>query len=75
VEKKAPAKKAAPKQKTQNDGEKVALFAPNPIVHPILGRLNRGYTIVSANDAEQWLKISEKVREASPQEVASAYEV
>lgn len=61
--------------KTQAAPTKVALFAPNSIVYPGLGRLNNGYTIVDSDKAEEWLKISDKVREASPQEVASAFEV
>ena len=62
-------------QKIQTDPVKVALFAPNSIVHPSLGRLNNGYTIVDSDKAEEWLKISDKVRQATPQEVASAFEV
>jgi hypothetical protein len=62
-------------QKTQTDPVKVALFAPNSIFHPSLGRLNNGYTIVDSDKAEEWLKISDKVRQATPQEVASAFEV
>jgi hypothetical protein len=62
-------------QKTQSGPVKVALFAPNSLVHPVLGRLNNGYTIVDSSKAEEWLKISEKVRAATPQEVASAFEV
>lgn len=79
--KKTPAKKttAKPKveqtQKTQDAPTKVALFAPNSIAHPALGRLNKGYTIVDSESAKEWLKISNKVREATPQEVASAFEV
>lgn len=74
--KKSPAKKTAAKvEQTQNAPTKVALFAPNSIVHPALGRLNNGYTIVDSDAAKQWLEISDKVREATPQEVASAFEV
>lgn len=74
--KKVSVKKTQPKpQKTQSDPVKVALFAPNSLVHPSLGRLNKGYTIVDSDKAQEWLKISEKVREATPQEVASAFEV
>jgi hypothetical protein len=71
--KKVSAKKTQPKP--QSDPAKVALFAPNSLVHPSLGRLNKGYTIVDSDKAQEWLKISEKVREATPQEVASAFEV
>lgn len=67
--------KKAQAQKTQLTDTKVALFAPNSLVHPSLGRLNKGYTIVTSDKAQEWIKISEKVREATPQEVASAFEV
>ena len=67
--------KKAQTPKTQAAPTKVALFAPNSIVFPGLGRLNNGYTIVDSDKAEEWLKISDKVREESPQEVASAFEV
>jgi hypothetical protein len=77
--KKSPTKKTTTKveqtQKTQSAPTKVALFAPNSIVHPSLGRLNKGYTIVDSDAANRWLQISDKVREATPQEVASAFEV
>jgi hypothetical protein len=52
---------------------KVALYVPNNMFHPVLGRLEKGYNIVSSDDAEQWIKISNKVREASPYEVAAHY--
>ncbi len=74
----SPTKKVSVKNtqsKKQSDPVKVALFAPNSIVHPALGRLNKGYTIVDSDKAEEWLKISDKVRQATPQEVASAFEV
>lgn len=70
-----PTAKKAQTQKTQAAPTKVALFAPNSIVYPSLGRLNKGYTIVDSDKAQEWLKISDKVREATPQEVASAFEV
>jgi hypothetical protein len=72
---KKPVAKKVQTQKTQVALTKVALFAPNSIVYPGLGRLNKGYTIVESDKAQNWLKISDKVREATPQEVASAFEV
>ena len=62
-------------KKTQTAPTKVALFAPNSLVYPGLGRLDKGYTIVDSDKAQEWIKISDKVREATPQEVASAFEV
>ena len=55
------------------NNNKVALFTPNNLFDPTLGRLEKGYTIVSSDTASQWIKISKKVREASPQEVASYF--
>lgn len=55
--------------------DKVALYTPNALYHRGLGRLERGYNIVSPEDAQQWLQVSEKVREASPHEVAAAFGV
>lgn len=72
---KKPIAKKAQTQKTQTAITKVALFAPNSLVYPGLGRLNKGYTIVDSDKAQEWIKISDKVREATPQEVASAFEV
>lgn len=72
---KKPIAKKLQTQKSQSAPIKVALFAPNSLVHPSLGRLNKGYTIVESDKAQEWLKISDKVREATPQEVASAFEV
>ena len=72
---KKPIAKKAQTQKTQTALTKVALFAPNSLVYPGLGRLNKGYTIVDSDKAQEWIKISDKVREATPQEVASAFEV
>ena len=52
---------------------KVALHTPNNMFHPVLGRLEKGYNVVSKDIADQWIKISDKVREASPHEVAAYY--
>jgi hypothetical protein len=50
--------------------DKVAVFVPNPLYCTGLPRLENGYNIISTSEAEQWMKISDKVREASPQELA-----
>lgn len=55
--------------------DKVALYTPNALFHSNLGRLEQGYNIVSSEDANEWLNLSDKVREASPQEVATAFGV
>jgi hypothetical protein len=75
-------KKAPPASKSkvsQNSVTKeeteVALFSSGNLFHPSLGRLKSGYNILDPNLAKEWIKISEKVREATPQEVASAYGV
>jgi hypothetical protein len=77
--KKSPAKKAAPKPKAEKPKEEkketVAVFSEGKLFHPSVGRLNQGYNIVSYDAAQEWMKISKRVREATPQEVASAYGV
>jgi hypothetical protein len=72
--KKSPAKKAAPKPKEEKQ-DTIAVFSEGKLFHPSLGRLNQGYNIVEHDVAQEWMKISRKVREATPQEVASAYGV
>lgn len=52
--------------------DKMAVFTPNPIFHSLLGRLEKGYNIVPQSIGQEWMKISDKVREASPQEVAAS---
>lgn len=55
--------------------DKMALYTPNALFHRNLGRLEKGYNIVSLEDAQEWLQVSDKVREASPHEVAAAFGV
>lgn len=79
--KKTAAKKASPKtapakQEVQKDEpSSIAVFSEGKLFHPNLGRLSAGYNVVERSVAQEWMKISSKVREASPQEVASAYGV
>lgn len=55
--------------------DKVAVFAENGLYDSSLGRLQKGYNIVTSENAEAWIKMTNKVRTATPQEVASAYGV
>lgn len=55
--------------------DKVAVFSSGNIYHPIYGRLEKGYNILTEESAKNWMSISNKVREASPEEVAMAYGV
>ena len=55
--------------------DKVAVFAENGLYDNSLGRLEKGYNIVTTEKAEAWIKLTNKVRTATPQEVASAYGV
>jgi hypothetical protein len=89
VAKKTVAKKSLPKAKVESNSVKeetkktpevdknsdVAVFSEGNLHHPSLGRLKAGYNIVSSLQAEEWKKITNKVREATPQEVASAFGV
>jgi len=53
----------------------VAVYSSGKIAHPALGRLDKGYNIVTPAQADEWMKLSNKVRMATPEEVAAAYEV
>ena len=55
--------------------DKVAVFAENGLYDNLLGRLENGYNIVTNEKAEAWMKLTNKVRIATAQEVASAYGV
>lgn len=55
---------------------KIALYVENASINDNnLGKLVRGYNIVSEEVANQWVEKSNKVRIATPQEVAAAYGV
>lgn len=62
-------KAAAPKK------DKVAVFSSGNLFHPQYGRLEKGYAILDPETAQAWMEISNKVREATPEEVAIAYGV
>lgn len=51
---------------------KVALYSPKNIYWPNVGKLKKGYNIVSIDKAEQWLK-KEGIRSVTPEEVARGY--
>lgn len=53
----------------------VAVYSSGKVAHPALGRLDKGYNIVTPAQADEWMKLSNKVRMATPEEVAAAYEV
>jgi hypothetical protein len=74
-----PAKKTTAAKKTTKPAEpkkdKVAVFSSGNLFHPNYGRLEKGYTILDPETAKSWMEISNKVREATPEEVAMAYGV
>lgn len=63
------------KKDKEQETNKVAVFAQNSLYYTGLPRLEKGYTIVTTDEANRWMKISSKVREASPQELAVFFEV
>lgn len=82
VEAPKPKRKTTSRKKTQASSPKkeekpsqVAVYSDGKLAHPALGRLVKGYNIVSPEAADEWMKISKKVRLATPDEVAAAYEV
>jgi hypothetical protein len=70
-----PAAKTKVEPKVEQKPDKIAIFSSGRLFHPTLGRLAYGYNVVDFDVAQEWMKVSEKVREATPQEVASAYGV
>jgi hypothetical protein len=54
----------------------VALFVSNASINDKdLGKLVRGYNIVSKQDADKWIELFPKLRIASPEEVAEIFSV
>lgn len=73
--KKTTTKKTVAVKKAEPTTNKVAVFSSGNMYHPIHGRLEKGYTILNSESAQAWMSISNKVREATPEEVAVAYGV
>lgn len=67
--KKSTTKKAAPKKEHKPT---VALHSTKNVVWEGVGKIDKGYNIVSAAHAKEWLTRSH-VREATPEEVAREY--
>ena len=58
----------------EQEKPKVALYTDHNLFHPRLGRLPRGYNVLDHEEADIWLKaVGERVRVATPQEVAAFY--
>jgi hypothetical protein len=54
----------------------VCLFVENASIYEkTLGKLNRGYNIVSKEDADAWVSKFPKIRVTSPEEVAEVFGV
>ena len=55
---------------------KVALYVENAsVIDKELGKLVRGYNIVPEEVANKWVEKNNRIRIATPQEVAAAYGV
>ena len=67
--KKNTTKKAAPKKEAKAT---VAIHSTRNVVWEGVGKIDKGYNIVSVKDAEKWLTRSH-VREATPEEIAREY--
>ena len=60
--------------KVKND--LVCLFVENSSVYEkTLGKLNKGYNVVSKKDADVWVSKFPKIRVTSPEEVAEVFGV
>lgn len=62
------------KSKEESLDEQVALYSHSNLFWNEVGKLSIGYNIVSAENAEKWLR-HKAVRKATPEEVAKAYGV
>jgi len=67
---KAPKKSPAPKKAKTED--KVAIHSTKNVTWPGVGKVYRGYNIVSKDEAEKWLT-RDHCRTATPEEVAKGY--
>ena len=65
-------KKQESKAKKQNTEDKVALHSTRNVTWPEVGKVYRGYNVVSKSAAEQWLT-RDHIRVATPEEVAKAF--
>lgn len=65
-------KKPAPKAKKENTEEKVALHSTRNVTWPEVGKVYRGYNVVSKTAADKWLT-RDHIRIATPEEVAKAF--
>lgn len=67
-------KKSAPKKTTKKKEETVAVYSGRNVVWQDVGKLSKGYNIISAKLLDKWLT-RPYVREASPEEVAREFGV
>jgi hypothetical protein len=64
-----PAKKAKKEEVAEDD--KVAIYSSRPVLWDGVGRIERGYNIVSKAQADKWIKRNH-VRLATPEEIKGA---
>ena len=69
---KAGAKKDKPKVAPQPEIEKVAVFSTRNVTWNGVGKVYRGYNIVSVDEADKWLT-RDHVRLATPEEIAEEF--
>lgn len=62
--------KVSPKKEVKV--EKVALFSTRNVTWPGVGKVYRGYNIVTKEEADQWTK-RDHIRVATPEEVAKEF--
>lgn len=59
--------------KTKDKPEKLAVYSERNLYKYELGDLTKGYSILPADKAEKWVEATNKVRLATPEEVARYY--
>ena len=65
-------RKDTPKPKAEESEKKVAVFSNRNVSWEGIGKVSRGYNIVSEEEAEKWLTRSH-VRLATPEEIAEEF--
>ena len=72
AERKKTTTKKSPKRIQDSSEERVAIFSTRNVTWPNVGKVYRGYNIVSKEAADQWLTRNH-IKPASPEEVADFF--
>ncbi len=57
----------------ENNKDRVAIYSPKNIFWQGVGKITKGYNIVTQEKAELWVATMKDIRIATPEEVAKEY--